>query len=100
MAEGPAVVHVAPLSPVSNDLWVYWENGHRIIRFSSDADLTEPIYWESAGVNVHVYDLHENVVVSLGEAPGSSKYVTRDWAARVLFNCIVLGQKVTLPPAR
>jgi hypothetical protein len=99
VGEGPAVVYVAPLSPVSNDLWVYWENGHRIIRFSSDTDLTQRIYWDLAGVDVHVYDLHENVVVSLGEAPGSSKYVTRDWAARVLFNCIALGQKVVMQPA-
>jgi len=98
--DGPAVVYLAPLSPVSNDLWVYWENGHRIIRFSSDADLTQKIYWDLAGVDVHVYDLRENVVVSLGEVPGSSKYVTRDWAARVLFNCIALGQKVAMPPAR
>ena len=98
--DGPAVVYLAPLSSVSNDLWVYWENGHRIIRFSSDADLTQKIYWDLAGVDVQVYDLRENVVVSLGEAPGSSKYVTRDWAARVLFNCIALGQKVVLQPAR
>jgi hypothetical protein len=98
--EGPAVAYLAPLSPVSNDLWVYWENGHRIIRFSSDADLTQKIYWDLAGVDVHVYDLRQNVVVSLGEVPGSSKYVTRDWAARALFNCIALGQKVTLPPVR
>lgn len=98
--EGAPVVYVAPLSPVSNDLWVYWENGHRIIRFSSDADLTQKIYWELAGVDVHVYELRENVVVSLGEVPGSSKYVTRDWAARVLFNCIALGQKVVMQPTR
>jgi len=98
--EGPAIVYVAPLSPVSNDLWVYWENGHRIIRFSSDADLTQEIYWDLARVDVQMYDLHENVVVSLGEVQGSSKYVTRDWAARVLFNCIALGQKVVLQPAR
>jgi hypothetical protein len=96
--DGPAVVYLAPLSPVSNDLWVYWENGHRLIRFSSDADLTQKIYWDLAAVHVHVYDLRENVVVSLGEVPGSSKYVTRDWAARVLFNCLALGQKVTMPP--
>ena len=96
---GPPIVYVAPLSPVSNDLWVYWENAHRIIRFSSDADLTHKVYWELAGVDVHVYDLREHVVVSLGEVAGSSKYVTRDWASRVLFNCIALGQKVTLPPA-
>jgi hypothetical protein len=100
VADGPAVVYLAPLSPVSNDLWVYWENGHRIIRFSSDADLAQKAYWDLAGVDVRVYDLRENVVVSLGEVPGSSKYVTRDWAARALFNCIALGQKVTLPPAR
>jgi hypothetical protein len=98
--DGPALVYLAPLSPVSNDLWVYWENGHRLIRFSSDADLTQKVYWELAPVNVHVYDVRENVVISLGEVPGSSKYVTRDWAARALFNCIALGQKVTMPPRR
>ncbi len=98
--DGPNVAYIAPLSPVSNDLWVYWENGHRIIRFSSDADLTQKIYWDLAGVTVQVYDLRENVVVSLGEVPGSNKYVTRDWAARVLFNCIALGQKVVMPEAR
>ena len=98
VAEGPPEVYVAPLSPVSNDLWVYWDNGHRIIRFSSDADLAQKIYWDVAGVDVHVYDLRDNVIVSMGEVPGSSKYVTRDWAARVLFNCIALGQKVVLQP--
>ena len=98
--EGPAIVYLAPLSPVSNDLWVYWENGHRIIRFSSDADLAQKVYWDLVGVDVHVYDLKENVVVSLGEVPGSSKYVTRDWAARALFNCIALGQKVIMQPAQ
>jgi hypothetical protein len=96
--DGPGVVYLAPLSPVSNDLWVYWENGHRLIRFSSDANLTQIIYWDLAGVDVHVYDLREHVVVSLSEVPGSSKYVTRDWAARALFNCIALGEKNTMPP--
>jgi hypothetical protein len=47
-----------------------------------------------------VYGLHENVVVSLGEVPGSNGYVTRDWATRALFNCIALGQKVTMPATR
>jgi hypothetical protein len=98
--DGPAVVYLAPLSPVSNDLWVYWENGHRLIRFSSDADLTQKIYWIWRASTCTFTYLRENVVISLGEAPGSSKYVTRDWAARALFNCIALGQKVTLPPAR
>ncbi len=98
--EGAPVVYVAPLSPVSNDLWVYWENGHRIIRFSSDADLTQKIYWDLAGIDVHVYDLRENVVVSLGEVPASNKYVTRDWAARALFNCIALGQRVVMQTRR
>ena len=70
-----------------------------VLRFSSDADLTQKTYWDLADLDVHVYDLRENVVVSLGEVPGSSKYVTRDWAARALFNCIALGQKVTMPPA-
>jgi hypothetical protein len=76
--EGPAVVYVAPLSPVSNDLWVYWENGHRIIRFSSDADLTRRSTGIS-GVDVHVYDLRERRRI----ARSAEEQVRDRWAARV-----------------
>lgn len=95
---GPQTVYVAPLSAVSNDLWVFWENDRKIIRFSSDADMTTKAYWEYDDIGVEVYDLDEDVVVSLAEVGGSNAYVTRDWASRVLFNCVALGEKLILTP--
>lgn len=92
--------YVAPISPVANDLWVYWESGGMIIRFSSDTDLASKAYWEYEKLGVRVYDLREHVVVSMAEAAGSNAYVTRDWAARVLFNCVVHGQRLIIEPGQ
>lgn len=92
--------HIAPLSNVSNDLWVYWENGHRLIRFSADADLADKSYWDAAGVAIEVFDLRKDVLVSFEEAPGSNAFVTRDWASRALFNCVGLGQRLVTTPTR
>lgn len=94
----PQTFYVAPISPVANDLWVFWESGGKIIRFSSDSDLTSKAYWEYEKLGVNVYDLREQVVVSLAEAAGSNAFVTRDWAARVLFNCAVFGQRFIITP--
>lgn len=96
--KGIQTAYIAPLSPVSNDLWVFWENGRTLIRFSSDADIADKAYWAYEKVGVDVYRLDEDVVVSLAEVPGSNAYVTRDWAARVLFNCVVFGRRLTLDP--
>lgn len=94
----PQMFHIAPLSPVSNDLWVFWENGRRLFRFSADADLADTAYWDAAPVAIEVYDLRKDVLVSFAEAPGSNAFVTRDWASRALFNCVGLGERlVTIP---
>jgi hypothetical protein len=45
-----------------------------------------------------VYDLAKDVVVSLDEVEGSHAYITRDWAARAVFNCIVFGQRLVITP--
>ena len=95
---GPQTVYIAPISRVSNNLWVYWENAGRIIRFSSDADLASKAFWEYEKLGVRMYDLKTDVVISMAEAAGSNAYVTRDWAARVLFNCVVFGQRATIQP--
>jgi hypothetical protein len=47
---------------------------------------------------VKLYDIDEQVVVSLDEVAGSNAYMTRDQVGRVLFNCIVLGKRVVLEP--
>jgi len=95
---GPQTVYVAPLSKVSNNLWVFWENARQIIRFSSDTDLASKAFWDYEKLGVRMYDLEKDVVISMAEAAGSNAYVTRDWAARVLFNCVVFGKRMTLLP--
>jgi len=98
--DGPQTIYVAPISEVSNTLWVFWENTRRLIRFSSDSDLTSEAYWGMNNLGVRMFDLENNVVISHAEAAGSNAYVTRDWAARALFNCVVFGQRQIIIPQR
>jgi len=95
---GAQVLYLAPISPVSNDLWLFWETQRMLIKFSSDADLKSETYWSNKKLGVRFYDLDKHVVVSLAEVAGSNAFVTRDWAARVLFNCMVHGKKLVLAP--
>jgi hypothetical protein len=95
---GPQTVFFAPLSPVANEAWVFWETGRKLIRFASDIDLVNPAVWEHEEMAVTFFDLDQNVVVSLDEVAGSNAFMTRDEAGRALFNCIVLGRKVELQP--
>ncbi len=99
--EAPAglqVVHLAPLSPVANEAWVFWESGRMLIRFASDIDLANPAVWEHEELAVRTYDVDQQVVVSLDEVAGSNAFLTRDQVGRALYNCIVLGQRVELQP--
>lgn len=95
---GPQVVHFAPLSSVANEVWVFWESGRTLIRFASDIDLANPVVWEHEELAVRAYAIDEQVVVSLDEVAGSNAFLTRDQVGRALFNCIVLGRRVELPP--
>ncbi len=45
-----------------------------------------------------IYDIDEQVVVSLQEVPGSNAYLTRDQVGRALYNCMILGKRVILEP--
>lgn len=95
----PQIVYLAPASPVINEVWIFWESGHQLIHFTSDDDLSDIDTWRSELHHVELIDLEQDVVVSALEKPGSNAYITKDWAGRVLFNCIVLGAKLVLPPA-
>ena len=95
---GEQIVHLAPLSPVANDAWVFWETRRKLFYFASDIDLANPAVWEHEVLLVHSFDLDEQVVVSHQEAPGSNRFLTRYEVSRALFNCIVLGQRISLPP--
>lgn len=95
---GKQVIHLAPLSPVANETWIFWETGRVLLRFASDIDLDNPTVWEHEDLAVKMYDLDEQVVVSLDEVAGSNAYLTRDQVGRALYNCVVLGKRLELDP--
>ncbi len=95
---GEKIVHVAPLSPVANEIWVFWEAGRKLFSFASDIDLANPAVWEHETLLARIYDLDQQVVVSHEEAPGSSRFLTRYEVSRALFNCLLFGQRLTVQP--
>lgn len=98
VAELERVVHIAPLSPVANEVWVFWEAGRKLFLFASDIDLANPAVWEQETLVARIYDLDEQVIVSPEEAPGSNRFLTRYQVSRALFNCLLFGQRLTLQP--
>lgn len=88
------VIHVAPLSPVANELWVFLETRKILIRFASDIDLENPAMWEHQALGIRTYDILKQTVVSMNEAAGSNEFLTRDQVGRALFNCVVLGRRI------
>jgi hypothetical protein len=98
MQAGDQVVYLAPLSPVANETWIFWETGRRLIHFSSDMDLENPALWDHSELAVDLYDVDEQVVVSFDEAAGSNAYLTRDQVGRALYNCVILGKRVVMNP--
>jgi hypothetical protein len=95
---GEQVVHLAPISPVANECWVFWEAGRKLLFFASDIDLANPAVWQHEALTARIFDLDQQVVVSHEEAPGSNRFLTRSQASRALFNCMILGQRVVVPP--
>jgi hypothetical protein len=95
---GQQLICVAPLSPVANETWVLWEIRRKLFYIASDIDLADPDVWKYQTLTFRTFDLKEQVVVSHEEASGSNFYLTRHQLSRVLFNCIVLGQRIDIPP--
>jgi hypothetical protein len=95
---GEEMMDAAPLSPVANEIWVYWEAGDKLIYVASDIDLANPAVWKYQTLNVRIFDLERQVVISHDEAPGSDFFLTRYQISRVLYNCMVLGQRIIVPP--
>jgi hypothetical protein len=95
---GEQIVHLAPLSPVANETWVFWEAGHKLLYFASDIDLANPAVWQHQTLVSRIFDVDQQVVVTHEEAPGSNRFLTRYQVSRNIFNCIVLGQRVAVPP--
>jgi len=95
---GDRIVHLAPLSPIANETWVFWEDGRKLFYFSSDIDLANPAVWEHETMMVRVFDVDRQVVVSPQEVPSSNRFLTRYQVSRALFNCVVLGRRIAVPP--
>ena len=93
---GEKVVHIAPLSPVANELWVFVEHEKALIRFASDIDLENPEMWKHQALCIRTYNILKQTVVSMNEAAGSNAFLTRDQVGRALFNCVVLGQRLAV----
>ncbi|HML74776.1 MAG TPA: hypothetical protein PKB02_09800 [Anaerohalosphaeraceae bacterium] len=98
LPQGDRIIHLAPLSPIANETWVFWEDGRKLFFFASDIDLANPAVWEHETLMARVFDLDQQVVVSPSEAPGSNRFLTRYQVSRALFNCVVLGRRISLPP--
>ena len=91
---GDQVMHIAPMSPVANEVWVFVENENVLMRFSSDDDIEEPALWAWQRLDVDEFEVLRQTVVSLDEAPGSNVFLTRDQVGRALFNCVALGKRI------
>lgn len=91
---GDHVFHIAPMSPVANEVWVFAENRNLFLHFTSDSDIENPELWAAQELRARVIDAANNTVVSMEEMPGSNVYVTRDQIGRLLYNCIVFGKRI------
>lgn len=88
------IIFVAPLSPVANEFWAFLEPDKLLVRGSSDIDLNNPTVWEHDALSFKVYDVLNQMVVSLDETAGDNSFMTRDQIGRALYNCIVLGERI------
>jgi len=91
---GDQVLHIAPMSPVANEVWVYVENENLLMRFSADNDLEDESLWPVQELSVKTFDLFRQTLVSHDLMPGSNMYMTLDQVGRALFNCVVLGKRI------
>lgn len=87
--------YAAPISVASNELWFYWVNGRKFIRFNADISHQEPSFWKLANARVEVIDVETQVIVSPHEKSPHGHF-TKDYIGRVLFNCIVHGQHLVI----
>ena len=95
---GQQLICIAPRSPAANETWVLWEIRRKLFYIASDIDLADPDVWKYQTLTIRVFDLDQQVVISHEEATGSNFYLTRYQVSRALFNCVILGQRIDVPP--
>ena len=94
---GQQLIAIAPRAPVANETWILWEIRRKLFHISSDIDLSDPEVWKHQTLKVRVIDLDKQVVISHEAITGSNFYITRHQISRVLYNCIILGQRIDIP---
>jgi hypothetical protein len=60
--------------------------------------LANPGFSQLSQLRMQVIDLDKDIVASTREVPGSNAFVTKDWVGRLLFNCILYGERVVRTP--
>jgi len=95
----PQVFFLSTVSPVSGDLWVLWLNSRCAIRFGGELGADQPDLLAHLPLQTQVFDFRRQVVASLLETEGSTGFITKDWAGRILFQCLVQGERVEVAPA-
>lgn len=96
----PQVFFLSTVSPVSGDLWILWVNEKTAIRFGGELGADEPDLLAVLPLHTQLFDLRTKVVASLLETEGSTGYITKDWAGRILYQCLVLGERVEVAPEK
>lgn len=94
--DGEQILWLAPISPMANEAWVFWENRKMLFHFLADVDMHKREIWEHDAVRVRHYDIVSQTVVTHSEEPGEDDFLTRDQVGRVLYNCMALGRKVEI----
>jgi len=92
------IFYLATTQSVSGDIWVLWVNEKTAIRFGGEFGSDQPDLLALLPLQTQLFDLKTMVVASLLETEGSTGYITKDWAGRILFQCLVLGERVEVPP--
>jgi hypothetical protein len=95
-AQGDQIIWLAPISPMANEVWVFWEDRKLLFHFVADVDMHKREIWEHDSVVVRHYDIVSQTVVTHNEKPGEDDFLTRDQVGRVLYNCLALGRKVEM----
>jgi len=98
--KGEQLIWLAPISPVANEIWVYWENRKMLFNFRADVDMHKREIWEHDSIQVIPYDIVNQTIVTYEESPCDDDFITRDQVGRVLFNCMALGRKVSIEQSK
>lgn len=89
------IFYLAPLSPVCNEIWLYWVGAKIIIHCKSGIDIDTPAAWDSGSLHFSLFDAYNNTLISLGQTALSNEFMTIHQVGRTLYNCMVLGKRIS-----